>query len=949
MKKLLALLLSVILAVMALTSCDILGIDLGFDLNLPDIDMGDSSDGTDDTPDVPDNSGVCSHATTVTVGQKSETCTAPGYTGDTVCSSCNAVIVKGSAIEAKGHSYVVGVCAECGADDPNYTPEPDDGNDSVVDKWLENYNCITVSEALKLCEQFVDSPSSTRYYMVVTIDSIDDAKYGKLTVSDSTGSIMVYGTRSADGSELFGNLAAKPSVGDTILIYGTLQNYKSNTKEVQNAWLIDFVTDVDDNGGNNGGGSTTHIYNDFTADEKALFNEYFGFVIPFLPNDDYYVEEYTYEDEVGINFYAFDNVQSEFNAYLALYSSYTNDGTEVDEYGDTWYFFSKNGVYVDMTFYYYDGNYVFDLYVYYIDEGGSGSGSGGNNGGGSTDHLYSDFTADEKALFGEYFGFVIPFIPNDEYYVEEYEYDTEIGLNFYAFGNTEAEFDSYLALYSSYTNDGTDVDEYGDTWYFFSKNGFYVDICYYYYEDSYVVDVYVYYADESGSGSGSGGGSVGGNDDVITNDGAGLPTGTDGVYDVDFTDADKVKDVTDQGYYLDGCPTTGSPAVLVIPIQFSDAKASAKGYSIDAIENAFLKNGVTDYYSVYDYYYVSSYGALTLDITVVSEWFTPKYNSSYYADYYDSDGYFMGDQLIMDEALAYLSTFMDLSDFDSDGNSIIDAVVLINTLDVGDDDFHWAYRYWNYLVDDEGYYYEYDGVSANDYLWASYQFLHEGYDANGDVNYDNVSGMDTYTYIHEFGHVLGADDYYDTSYNNEPLGGCDIMDSMKGDHNAYTKFNFGWITTSRLVVADGSLTLTLDKFSKNGDTIIIANNWDPSLGAYQEYYVIMYYTGEGLNSGDGGYFSRDGVVVYHVNASLYTEEYDGVVYYDVYNNNTDSSDQYGTENNLIEFVKSSADTYTYVAGDTLPTLTLDGGETLHYTFTVDSIEDGVATITFTKA
>ena len=100
MKKLLALLLSVILAVTALTSCDILGIDLGFDLNLPDIDMGDSSDGTDDTPDVPDESGVCSHAATVTVGQKSATCTAPGYTGDTVCSSCDAVIVKGIRNEA---------------------------------------------------------------------------------------------------------------------------------------------------------------------------------------------------------------------------------------------------------------------------------------------------------------------------------------------------------------------------------------------------------------------------------------------------------------------------------------------------------------------------------------------------------------------------------------------------------------------------------------------------------------------------------------------------------------------------------------------------------------------------------------------------------------------------------------------------------------------------------
>jgi hypothetical protein len=58
----------------------------------------------------------------------------------------------------------------------------------------------------------------------------------------------------------------------------------------------------------------------------------------------------------------------------------------------------------------------------------------------------------------------------------------------------------------------------------------------------------------------------------------------------------------------------------------------------------------------------------------------------------------IGDQLIMDEALAYLATIMDLSQFDSDNNGVIDAVVMVNTLDIGDDDFHWAYRYWNFYT-----------------------------------------------------------------------------------------------------------------------------------------------------------------------------------------------------------------------------------------------------------
>jgi hypothetical protein len=218
---------------------------------------------------------------------------------------------------------------------------------------------------------------------------------------------------------------------------------------------------------------------------------------------------------------------------------------------------------------------------------------------------------------------------------------------------------------------------------------------------------------------------------------------------------------------------------------------------------------------------------------------------------------------------------------------------------------------------------------------------------DGNVSYTDTSVMNTYTFIHEFAHVLGADDYYDTEYIGDPMAGCDVMDAMTGDHNAFTKFNLGWLTTSRLVVTNGSVTLQLEDFSKNGDTIIIANNWDEKLGAYQEYYILAYYKNTGLNGGDAGYFSRDGVVVYHVNASLYKEVIDGETYYDIYNTNTDVSSESGTVDNLIEYVKSAADTFTYIAGDTLPTVTDDQGNVLGITFVVDSLTADYATITFT--
>lgn len=695
------------------------------------------------------------------------------------------------------------------------------------------------------------------------------------------------------------------------------------------------------NGGENQGGETgSHTYTGFTSSEKEIFNEFCGFVIPFIANDEYYVEAYTYEDEVGVNYYTIGNTSSEFNTYKSSFSSYTFVESFEDDYGDMWYTYEYKGFYIDISYYYYEGyGYVVDVYVYTISDSGN---NGGNN---DSSYLYTSFTSSEKSLFNQYFGQVIPFLACDEYYVEEYTFEDEVGINYYTFGNTSSDFNAYRNQFSGYTLVDTYYDDYGDAWYTYYTGTFYVDMSYYETEDyGWCVDIYVF-THESDNNGGNNGGSNGGNSGSV-----GLPTDTSGVYDVDFTKAENVKNVTDQGYYIDGCPTTGSPAVLVIPVEFKDVTAASKGYTTTAIMNAFMKNGECDYYSVYDYYYISSYGQLSLDITVLDYWFRPQYSSSYYAnatiDYFGED-VFGGDQLIMDEALAYLATIMDLSKFDSDNNGIIDAVVLINTLEIGDTDFEWAYRYWNIYTDNYGYYYEYDGVSANDYLWASYQFLYEAEDGQ---SFDDTSAMNTYTFIHEFGHVLGADDYYDTAGVNDPMGGCDIMDAMSGDHNAFTKFNYGWLTTSRLVVTDSSVTLTLEDFAKNGDTIIIANSWDEKLGAYQEYYIVVYYTSNGLNDPDvgGGYFSRDGIVVYHVNATLCSEDYDGETYYDIYNNNTDYSDEYGTKNNLIEFVLSGNDTYTYIVGDTLPTVIDDNGITLGYTFTVDDINGEYATLTFTK-
>ena len=110
-----------------------------------------------------------------------------------------------------------------------------------ADPWA-SYEIITIAEALALCEQFVDAPSTERYYIRGIVTEVQKEQYGQLLIEDETGSIMVYGSYNADGSIRYDKMDKKPVVGDEVLLHGTLQNYKGNTPEIQNGRIIDFIS-----------------------------------------------------------------------------------------------------------------------------------------------------------------------------------------------------------------------------------------------------------------------------------------------------------------------------------------------------------------------------------------------------------------------------------------------------------------------------------------------------------------------------------------------------------------------------------------------------------------------------------------------------------------------------------------------------------------------------------
>ena len=125
-------------------------------------------------------------------------------------------------------------------DDTNNENEGTNGDTNEDVGTEEKYPLITIEDALNIIEDQDGYESQERYYLKGVIVEILDENYGKLTLRDATGDILVYGTYSADGSVNFPNLSRKPLVGDEIIVHCILKNYKGQ-KEVYKANLVEIV------------------------------------------------------------------------------------------------------------------------------------------------------------------------------------------------------------------------------------------------------------------------------------------------------------------------------------------------------------------------------------------------------------------------------------------------------------------------------------------------------------------------------------------------------------------------------------------------------------------------------------------------------------------------------------------------------------------------------------
>jgi len=345
-------------------------------------------------------------------------------------------------------------------------------------------------------------------------------------------------------------------------------------------------------------------------------------------------------------------------------------------------------------------------------------------------------------------------------------------------------------------------------------------------------------------------------------------------------------------YEIDSAPTIGDTNLLVIPVWFNDSttyisESKREGVRSDIYKTFFGNALDTGWQSVKSYYETLSDGALNLNGTV-SGWYECGYNSSTFA--YTNGKYSTSNdptcKIVTKAVDWYFSTYTSDSrdNYDSDGNGLIDAVILIyGTADYiqrqnSNADNLWAYTYW--LQDSSKI--NTTNPGPNTFLWASYDFMYGTSDAtqtrtgksnkgSGDTKHCT---LDAHTYIHEMGHVFGLDDYYDYSGQYSPAAGFSMQDTNVGSHDPYSALTFGW---GKTYIPTESCTITLKPYQSDHEVILLTPSWNDKDSPFDEYLLVEFFTPTGLNELDCNYiYSSDsplgpkayGIRLWHVDARL---------------------------------------------------------------------------------
>lgn len=245
--------------------------------------------------------------------------------------------------------------------------------------------------------------------------------------------------------------------------------------------------------------------------------------------------------------------------------------------------------------------------------------------------------------------------------------------------------------------------------------------------------------------------------------------------------------------------TTGTVKVLVLLVDFTDVTHDAS--HTPAFMDGVFNDVSPGAHSLRAYYSEVSFGALTVQTTVIAAWFQSVHPMSYYG----ADGSNPPDDAngpiyrLVTETVRIADPSVDFSQFDANGDGIVDHLSVVHAgagqESGGSSDLIWSHR-WAVL-------------DADPTVPGSQALTADGVRIDGYTMVSESSPVGVVT--HEFGHDLGLPDLYDTDGSSDGAGVWDPMSlgswngvpagSSPAHMSAWSRIRLGWVTPTDVTTA----------------------------------------------------------------------------------------------------------------------------------------------------
>lgn len=294
-------------------------------------------------------------------------------------------------------------------------------------------------------------------------------------------------------------------------------------------------------------------------------------------------------------------------------------------------------------------------------------------------------------------------------------------------------------------------------------------------------------------------------------------------------------------------PSEGEHNVLMLLIDYPDLEAE---YEPERFEDLMNEENYQGIGSFRDFYLENSDGQLNLK-TDVFGWFRASHGFKYYAEDRDHVSELIREAI--DSAAAQKD--IDFSKYDNNNDGELEGIMIVHA-GPGAEQFGSRDRFiWSHRSSLGEFAVTHDNTRIDDYGIQP--------ETRGDLNNFEMIGIGVF--VHEFGHILGLPDLYDTRNNSSGIGEWGVMGSGTWLNNGHTPSHFvpwskedlNWIEPEKL---ESNQELEIGPSTVNNDHIYKV----PVDDVDHEYFYLENRQQTNFDS----YLPGSGLAVWHVNETV---------------------------------------------------------------------------------